>query len=303
MNEVAAKLRQAVAETRAAPYSDDAHRGLVRYAQIVVERRSLTAQVVIVTNGDTPAEAAPLLATVESRLGTRLHSLFWNGNPARTNTILGPHWQKIRGAEWVEERIGGARVFYPPGAFGQSHLELADRVVETVHGWVQDGARVVEFYAGVGPIGLGLVRRSRSVTFNEAAAESLRGLGAGIAALDDGIRERALLAPGPAGSAAPLAAEADVVIVDPPRKGLDRALRDALTTAPPTRLVYVACGLDTFLGDAAALVSSGAFRLGEVRLFDLFPHTDHVEAVARFERAVSGSGPGTAKGSALVSPW
>ncbi len=256
----------------------------MRYLQVVVERRSSTAQVVVVTSGETPAPSLPLLSALSERLGQQLHSLIWNGNPARTNAIMGPLWQHLSGPEYVEETIGGAQIFYPPGAFGQSHLHLATHLVDMIQSWVPDGSRVAELYAGVGAIGLGLAHRSAEIRLNELMPESLRGLERGVAALDDAVRRRVGIVPGAAGEAARLASESDVVIVDPPRKGLDPALTEALLAAPPRRLVYIACGLETFVADATALLSSGRLRMTELLGFDMFPHTEHVEAVARFDR-------------------
>lgn len=285
VNEVAAELRRAIVRSKAAPYSDEAHRGLVRYLQVVVERSSRSAQVVVVANADGPETSGPLLSELSERLGPRLHSLFWNGNPERTNTILGPRFHRVSGPSAVEERIGGARVFYPPGAFGQSNLPLADSVVRLVHEWVPDGARMLELYAGVGAIGLGLVPRSLKFIFNEVARNSLEGLELGLAALPDEFRSRCSVAPGPAENVRHLISESDVVIADPPRKGLDRSVREALVTTPPRRFVYIACGLPAFLDDARVLVESSTFRLADIVCFDLFPYTEHVEVVARFERA------------------
>jgi tRNA/tmRNA/rRNA uracil-C5-methylase (TrmA/RlmC/RlmD family) len=282
VNEVAAELRAAMVATRAPPYSDQAHRGLVRYMQVVVERPSQTAQVVVVTNGESPDAAKPLLAALRERLGAKLHSLFWNGNPERKNTILGPLWAKIAGPDAIEEIIGGAHVFYPPGAFGQSHLELADSIVETLHAWISPNLRVTELYAGVGPVGLGLAERSSIVRLNELAPDSVAGLVLGVAALPAEARNRTAVVAGPASEAVDWIAESDVIIADPPRKGLDEAVIAALAKDPPALFAYVSCGLESFMRDAAALFTS--FALSELLVYDLFPHTDHVEVLARFER-------------------
>lgn len=294
VNRVAAELRRAMIATRAAPYSDTAHEGFVRYLQVVVQRSTQTAQVVVVCNDATVDRARPLLERFGDALGSQLHSLYFNGNTRRTNTILGDVWVTVRGAAPVEEHIGGARVFYGPGAFGQSHLDLADSIVNEVHGWVPDGAHVVEFYAGVGAIGLGLANRGHRVTFNEVSPESLNGLDAGRSALDAARRESTDVIAGTAGDAASLAKGAAVVIVDPPRKGLDPALLQALSTEPAERLLYVACGLPSFLRDAQALTAAGAYTLSEVVAYDLFPYTEHVEVAARFDRTVSARRPGSA---------
>src|SRR5205085_1354012 len=103
----------------------------------------------------------------ESLLGERLQGLWWNGNTSRGNAIFGDAWRHLAGEEMLCESIGGAEVFFPPGAFGQSNLDLADRIVEDIHARVPGDALIAELYCGVGAIGLGLVARSQSVRFNE----------------------------------------------------------------------------------------------------------------------------------------
>jgi 23S rRNA (uracil1939-C5)-methyltransferase len=80
------------------------------------------------------------------------------------------------------------------------------------------------------------------------------------------------------------ASGADVVIADPPRKGLDLELLEHLVEHPPERFLYVSCGLQSFLADTARLATDGRLRLRELTAFNLMPFTEHVETVARFER-------------------
>ncbi|HEX2484024.1 MAG TPA: RsmD family RNA methyltransferase [Myxococcota bacterium] len=283
VNEAAEAARQAIRATGTRPYAERPHAGDLRALQVVVERPTQTAQVVLVGNAATSAPLRPLGTALEERLGARLHSLFWNGNAARTNVILGPHWERWRGPEAVRERIGGADVFFPPGAFGQSHLDLADRLVDAVQAQVPDGARVLELYAGCGSIGLGLLARSAQVTFVESAPDAVRGLELGLAARPAAERARAEVVAGTAGDAAERVAGADVVAADPPRKGLDAPLLAALAAAPPALFLYVSCDLDSFEAQCAALVGGGRLRLAGLAVYDLFPNTQHVETVARFE--------------------
>jgi 23S rRNA (uracil1939-C5)-methyltransferase len=283
VNDVAQALRRAIRATGSPPYQESTHRGLVRYLQVVVERGGGRAQVVVVGNGDDPASMRPLLAALAAELGDALHSLWWNGNPARTNVILGPHWARVQGEGAVEEHIGGARVFFPPGAFGQANLDLADDIVARVAGWVPDGARVVEFHAGTGAIGLGLAARARSLAMNEASEAGLAGLALGIDALPAAVRARVAVLPGEAAAHADVIRDADVVVADPPRKGLEPALLAALATAPPPRLVLVSCSLDAFLREARTLHGAG-LALRAVVPYALFPYTEHVETAGMFER-------------------
>ncbi|MCL4684833.1 hypothetical protein KJ059_08785 [Myxococcota bacterium] len=293
INEVAAAARAAIRATGTRPYADARHAGVLRAIQVVVERGSGRAQVVLVANADEPTSLASLAAALAERLGPALHSLWWNGQPQRTNALLGPHWHRWQpqaGAEAagaVRESIGGVDVFFPPGAFGQSHLDLADRIVEQIHAWVPDGSTVTELYAGCGSIGLGLLGRCAGIRFVESAPDAVRGLALGLAARPPAERARAEVQATPAERATDALRGAELVIVDPPRKGLDPRVVAALCAAPPARLVYLSCDLDSFARDTHRLVAGGRLQLAELVAFDLFPNTHHVETLARFERRES----------------
>ena len=286
INRVASVVRRALVETRITSYSDNVHLGLARYLQVVVERSSQSAQVVIVGNSETAEPFAACLDLIRERLGSDLHSLWFNSNCAPTNTILGATFQHWCGPESVVEHFGGgAAIHYPPGAFGQNNLEIAERIVEHVREQIPDGARVAEFYAGVGAIGLSCLDRVNELRLNEVGSQSLRGLEMGLAQLSAPDRARISVVPGTAGAAREAAAGANVVIADPPRKGLDPELIAWLGEHAPERFIYVSCGLDSFLSDVAQLTSRGTLRLGALTAFNLIPFTDHVETVARFDRA------------------
>ncbi len=284
INRVAAVVRGALVDARVTCYSDKAHLGLARYLQVVVERSSQAAQIVIVANSATAEPLAACFELIRERLGPQLHSLWFNANRERSNTILGPDFEPWCGPASVVDHFGGAAVHYPPGAFGQSNLEIAQEIVDHVRARIPAGARVAEFYAGVGAIGLSVVSRASELRMNELNPHSLHGLELGLAELEPASRAKISIVPGPAGAARGAASGAEVVIADPPRKGLDPELTDYLREFPPARFVYVSCGLDAFLRDAARLTSSGTLRLGELTAFNLFPFTEHVETVAIFER-------------------
>jgi tRNA/tmRNA/rRNA uracil-C5-methylase (TrmA/RlmC/RlmD family) len=285
INRVAAVVRRALVEARVTSYSDGAHLGIARYLQVVVERSSQTAQVVMVANSATPESLAVCLDLIRERLGRDLHSLWFNANLERSNTILGPDFVNWCGPESVVEHFGGAAVHYPPGAFGQNNLDIAQSIIEHVRAQIPQGAQVTEFYAGVGAIGLSLLARVSEIRMNEVGAHSLRGLELGLAQLDAANRAKISVVPGPAGAACLAASGSQVVIADPPRKGLDPELTEYLGERPPERFVYVSCGLESLLNDTAQLTSRGKLRLRALNAFNLLPFTEHVETVACFERA------------------
>lgn len=292
INQVARALKASMREVGATCYSDVANAGLVRAVQIAVERSTRTAQVVLVCNATEPTSARRLLGSLTQRLGPALHSLWWNGNAARTNVILGDVFEHVLGPRYLSEELGGARVFFPPGAFGQNNLDLFAEMIAQVHRAVAPGAHVVELYAGTGAIGLGLVSRAASLTFNELGEASLGGLTRGLEELSAEERARVRVVRGSAETAASEITEHSTVIVDPPRKGLEPALLAALARRTPEQLIYVSCGLSSFLRDAEALVSQG-LRLCSATAYDLFPYTEHVETVACFRRATSAGSAGS----------
>jgi 23S rRNA (uracil1939-C5)-methyltransferase len=280
INEAARVVRHAIRASGVSPYADRPHVGLLRYVQIVVERPTARVQVVLVTNDSSEKSILPMAALLAESLGARLQGLWWNGNPERTNAIFGPDWKLLTGEEAVRERIGGADVFFPAGAFGQSNLDLADRIVADVHARVPDDAVVAELYCGVGAIGLGLAARSREVRFNEVSPHGLRGLELGIEKLAGDVRPKVSVTPGDAASGASILAGADVAIVDPPRKGLDENVVAALCEQRPARVLYVSCDAESLARDAASLTRPGRYRLRRLTPYALFPYTDHVETLA-----------------------
>lgn len=285
INRVANVVRRALVETRISSYSDKAQSGIARHLQVVVERVSQTAQVVIVANSPTAEPLAECCALIRARLGADLHSLWFNSKLEHTNTIMGPTFENLGGGPAsVVESFGGASVHYPPGAFGQSNLDIAQRIIEHVRERIPQNSRVAEFYAGVGAIGLSVLDRVSQIHLNELNPHSLHGLGLAIEHLATADRAKLSVVPGSAASALEAARGAEVVIVDPPRKGLDRELTAHLREHPPDRLLYVSCGLASLLEDIARLSAPKTLRLAELTAFNLMPFTEHVEAVARLER-------------------
>jgi len=284
INKVAAVVRRALVDAGVSSYSDKAHLGLARYLQVVVERSSQTAQVVIVGNSLTPEPFAACLDLIRERLGSELHSLWYNAQAERSNAIMGAIFHQCCGPPGVVENFGGAAVHYPPGAFGQSNLDVAQLIIGHVRAGIPPGARVAEFYAGVGAIGLSLLPDVSEIKMNEMSPQSLLGLELGMRGLDPSARRKITVVPGVAGDAREIVAGAQVVIADPPRKGMDPELTAYLAAQPPERFLYVSCGLDSFVGDAARLTAGGALRLSALTAFNLMPYTGHVELVARFDR-------------------
>jgi len=291
INEVADHLKRAMKAAGIEPYADKPHRGALRYVQVVVERETERAQVVLVGNGTSPDVLGDVPERLSAALGDRLQGLFFNAQPERSNTIFGSKTIKLAGQDMVHETLGGADVLFPPAAFGQNHLPLFGEAVSRIHDLIAPDQVVAEFYCGVGAMGLGLLERSREVRFNERSPDGLTGLEAGLAMRPQAERERARILPGAAGDRLDALDGADVVLVDPPRKGLDAALLTRLVEDPPQQLIYLACGLPALLRELEEIREAGLLSLRGVEAFDFFPFTGHVETLVWLTRNEEQSAP------------
>ena len=291
INETVAVLKRAIRDAGVEPYREATHGGALRYVQIVVERETERVQVVLVGNGDDASILGALPGRLVDAMGDRLQGLFFNAQPERSNTILGPDTLRLHGEAALRESLGGVDVWFPPAAFGQNHLPLYARAVERIADLVPDDTVVAEAYCGVGSIGLGLLSRIRRLHFNERSPHGLDGLAMGLAARPESERARSAVFEGAAGERLDALEGAEIVIVDPPRKGLDAALLERLRDEPPDRLVYLACGLPALLEELPRLVRPGGLRLAGVEAFDFFPFTAHVETLVWLDRDAEPSGP------------
>ena len=128
INRVAAAVRSAARDAGVEPYADRPHRGALRAIQVVVERRSQRAQLVLIENAAQPGRVAELAGPLQRALGDALHSLWWNGNPERGNAILGPAWQHLAGPEVIlrrsrrmRDRVPARRIRAEPSRARGSH--------------------------------------------------------------------------------------------------------------------------------------------------------------------------------------
>jgi 23S rRNA (uracil1939-C5)-methyltransferase len=193
----------------------------------------------------------------------------------------------LAGEDAIEEEVLGLRFRIRPNAFFQTNTEMCARLYELAgeYAFLTGDETVYDLYCGTGTIGLSLARRALTVWGIESSEESvacavenaeLNGLAnaaffAGdVAAYLEELRDRA----GPP----------DVVVVDPPRAGLAGKALAAVAGLAAPRLVYVSCNPTTLAGNVKALTEEFGYRLERVRAVDMFPHTPHVESVAKFTR-------------------
>ncbi|MDT8340428.1 MAG: class I SAM-dependent RNA methyltransferase [Longimicrobiales bacterium] len=227
-------------------------------------RRAGAGAALVVEGGDPGGDASALLAAVP-------------GLVAIAHRPRGGALTHLAGEADVRERWFGEEVPVASEAFLQVNREAGEALhvaVLRAVGAVQ-GLRVVDAYCGVGAYGRRLARQGATVTGIEldaaAVAAARREAPPGLQVLEGRVEARlAECLP------------ADRMILNPPRSGLDPAVPELMRERPAARVVYVSCDPATLARDLARL--GPAYRVGEVRGFDLFPQTPHVETVVVLER-------------------
>lgn len=280
-NRVLAACSQAADRLGLSPYDEQAHTGDLRHVLVRVSAATGEALVVLVTRSPRlprgRALARELMQAVPEVVG-----VVQNINPERTNVVLGAETRTLAGRDYVEERLDGLTFTVSALSFFQVNPVQAAVVYRQVLTYAQltGTETAVDVYCGTGTMALFLARGARRVVGIEAVA----------AAVDDACQSAARNAidnvtfyHGAAEQVLPeLAAHgltADVVVLDPPRRGADPSVLAAVSNLGPRRLIYVSCNPATLARDLA-LLGAGGYRAVEVQPVDMFPHTAHVEAVA-----------------------
>ena len=197
----------------------------------------------------------------------------------RYHVHVGGFWQVHRDAPRVlTERVVRAVVEDHPTAAGGHPGPGALRA---------DGLRVLELYSGSGLLTLPLAALGARVTCLEGSAQAVADARRN---LHDHPDARLVTGAVTADSVTELGSSfgpgrgADVVVLDPPRRGAGRRVVEAVAALEPSRVVLVACDPAALARDLAAFLGQG-FRLGDLAALDMFPHTHHLEALAVLERA------------------
>ena len=252
-------------------YDEVQHKGLLRH--IYVRRGAVSGQILVclVVNGNALPKISQLIDSLKQIPG--FTSLVLNVNTKKGNTILGPENITLYGPGYIEDTLCGLQFRLSPHSFYQINHHQAQRLYEAAiaQAGITKADTVLDLYCGVGTITLCMAKAAGKVIGVEVVPQAVAD--ARDNAARNGI-ENAEFFCGDAGEAA-LALEAkgiqaDVVVVDPPRKGLNADAIEALTRFNPRRIVYVSCDPATLARDVALLKERG-FRLQNAMAADLFP--------------------------------
>jgi 23S rRNA (uracil1939-C5)-methyltransferase len=259
---------------------------MLRDARHLVARSSAAGQSVLTIatarRSESARRAAPLLLREIRGLAGVTNSF----DPTSTNAIVGRRQRALGGESEIEESIGGVRYRVSAGSFFQVNVEMLGRIFDSLEPLLTPPGRIVDLYCGAGTFALFFAKhgwRVYGVEENaqataEAVANARRNGLEQLVRFQTGRVEQLAGAPGLRNALR----KADVLFLDPPRKGCDDVTLAAVTEARVAALWYLSCDPATLARDSKFLVAKG-YRLVTVTPFDMFPQTGHVEALAQLE--------------------
>jgi len=266
------------------PYDETTHSGIMRHIIIRTSQATGEIMVVLVINADNlPKENK--LATALTEIGAT--TVVINPHKAKTNTIMGHNFRNLTGEGFIREKIG--QVWYQlsaPSFFQVNPVQTAvlyDIAVSMAN--LTGDETVLDAHVGVGGVALAAASHVKQVIGIDIVQEAISDAEKN-AALNDiknatfirGAAEEVIPKMLADGTPPP-----DVVFLDPPRKGCDNALLDALITAEVKKIVYISCDPATLSRDIKRL-TQGGYSLEAARPVDMFPMTGKVETVALLRR-------------------
>ena len=266
-------------------YDEQTGKGLLRHVLIRKGFTTKELMVCLILNGTRMPEVKELVEELTKIPG--MTSITINVNTKQTNVIMGQEMRSVWGQDYITDYIGNVKYQISPLSFFQVNpvqtRKLYERALEYAD--VESGETVWDLYCGIGTISLFLAQRAKQVYGVEIVPQAIEDakhnatlngftnaefyVGKAEEVLPKKYREEGI--------------KADVIVVDPPRKGCDEALLQTIVQMRPKRVVYVSCDSATLARDLKYLTSEG-YEVVAGTVVDQFPHTVHTEAVVKLER-------------------
>lgn len=291
-NDPANAARKAVVDYlrifRVSVYDETAHKGLVRHIFVRTADETSQVMVCLIANGTKLPHEAELCDMLKKAV-PGLQSVILCTNDRPGNSVMGDHFRTLWGEDAIEDVLCGLRFRLSPRSFYQVNHTQAEVLYEKAGklAALQKTDTVLDLYCGTGTITLHLARQAGSaigVELVDAAIEDAK-----QNALRNGIENARFFCADAGQAAAKLLGEGvrpDVVVVDPPRKGLAPDVVDTIAQMSPRRVVYVSCDPATLARDIARFQTLG-YAPKTAECVDLFPRCAHIESVVLLARADS----------------
>jgi len=282
-NRVAFALRDQLIRAGVGAAAGSRSGGVLRHLLVRTSQDDRQAVAMLVVTRNDKILRRPVRALLE--LSERPDGFFINIHDGPGPFMVGPDTIRIAGNRHVRETINGLSYLVSPTTFFQTNALAAATLQRLVVADVGHSERVLDLYCGSGLFSLALAGASTRVTAVEENRQAIKdaeanarlnGIESGHVRFVCARVEDALNRP-PRGTW-------DAVVLDPPRQGCPPQVIEAVfRRMRPARVVYVSCNLDALAAELPAILQAG-YALDSVRAVDMFPHTDHLEMVARLSR-------------------
>jgi len=267
-------------------YNEKSKKGLLRHMISRISNKTGEVMVIFVINGKELPQKEELINALKSEV-KNLKTVVLNINTKNTNVIFGEKTRTLYGEGYIIDKLKDLFFYISPRSFFQVNPTqtevLYDKALEFAN--LNKEQTVFDLYCGIGSITLFLAKQAKKVYGIEIVPEAIEDAKKN-AKLND--LQNTEFIRGAAEKEVPKLYEkgitADVVVIDPPRKGCEEKVLETMVKMDPERIVYVSCNPSTLARDLAYLEENG-YKTREVQPVDLFPHTSHVETVVLMSRA------------------
>lgn len=285
INKVKDVIYNFMIENGVSAYNEETQKGDIRHILVRTGKKTGQVMVVLVINSNDLQHKEALINMLVKDI-PNLASIVLNINKKNTNVILGEQDIKIWGNSYIEDYINGYKFKISPKSFYQVNPVQTDVLYNKVLEYANlTGNEIVfDLYCGIGTITLNLTQKSKFVYGVEIVPDAIRNAKENAKINDinnikflEGKSEEIIPKMYNDGI------KADVVVVDPPRKGCDTTLLNTLIKMSPKRIVYVSCNPSTLARDLKILTENG-FEVKKVQPVDMFPMSMHVETVVQLSK-------------------
>ena len=288
VNQIIQFLKEEIEALHISPYDEVRDTGQLRYLDIRYSFWQQQVLLTLVTRHMHFPQVRDLIRNLERQFPF-LIGIVQNINDKPGNVIWGERFHPLRGRDALLEKLGPLKLSIPVDAFSQVNTQVARKLYEKALEWAGLTGKEIAFdlYCGIGPISLFLASQAQLVigiddntgAINTAKQNARRNgynncrFFAGDAA--EKLRETSASV-----------ARVDVIVVNPPRKGLSEDTFSAILTTKVQKIIYISCDPTTLARDLDRFSQTG-YTVQRVQPFDMFPQTDKVETVALIERTTN----------------
>lgn len=280
-NKATESVKRILQELNISIYNEKTRKGIVRTIVARVGIQTGELQIVLITSQKELPKKNILVEKIKTHV-PEVKSIVQNVNGQKTSLIFGDESVTLEGNDYIQETLGDLQFELSARTFFQLNPEQTIRLYNEVKdaAGLTGSEKVVDAYCGVGTIGLWVADKAGEIRGMDVIRESIED--AKKNAARHGINH-AKYEVGKAEEVMPKWAKEgwkpDVVIVDPPRTGLDQQLLKTILQVKPKKVVYVSCNPSTLAKDIAVL--SPKYKVEFMQPFDMFPQTAHVEVVTK----------------------